>query len=284
MSSGSEVVGRRDDRAGDLIGEGLEDDQRGQDVAAVLTSVGAPLRPLPPPRLGAGESRVSVLGMAGALVGGEPAEAEPLAGAFVDGELRHRGEILPVHLHRCAQVHRVGPRLGDDAVGHALYPGHDQAVPEADDQLHAHRDATSQPLNDAHELRGAAIAGRHEVDDPRRAVGGLEVGLQDQRPLAVAARHDADLPGGGDKPAPMLLLSQQRGEARCGVEVGQAQPVHRAVAANQGRGLQVTDQRVILNPHGKSSPDMQPALPLRKRAPRVMPLDLGLGWKFGVWR
>ena len=45
---------------------------------AVLTSVGAPLRPLPPPRLGAGQGRVSVLGAAGTLVGGEPAEAEPL--------------------------------------------------------------------------------------------------------------------------------------------------------------------------------------------------------------
>jgi hypothetical protein len=77
-----------------------------------------------------------------------------------------------------------------------------------------HRDPTSQSLHDAHELRGAPIAGRHEVDDPRRAVGGLEVGLQDQRPLAVAARHAADLPGGGDKPAPMPLLSQQRGKAR----------------------------------------------------------------------
>ena len=102
-----------------------------------------------------------------------------IAAALLDGELRHRGEILPVQLHRCAQVQRVGPRLGDDAVGHPLHPGHDQAVPEADEQLHAHRDVTTQPLHDAHELRGAAIARRHEVDDPRRAVGGLEVGLQD---------------------------------------------------------------------------------------------------------
>jgi len=145
---------------------------------------------------------VSVLGAAGVVVGREPAQAEPLAAALLDGELRHRGEILPVQLHRRDQVHRVGPGLGDDAVGHPLDPGHAQAVPEADDQLHAHRDVTAQPLHDADELRGAAIARRHEVDDPRRAVGGLE--------------------------------------ARCGVEARQAQPVHRAVAADQGGRLQVT--------------------------------------------
>jgi hypothetical protein len=92
-------------------------------------------------------------------------------------------------------------------------------------------------------------------------------GLQAQRPLPVAARHAADLPGRGDEPAPMLLLSQQRGEARCGVEAWQAQPVHRAVAADQGGRLQVTDQCVILHPHGNSSPGVLPALPWRRRAP-----------------
>src|SRR5271166_2912889 len=100
----------------------------------------------------------------------------------------------------------------------------------------------------------------------------------------------------------MLLLSQQRGEARCGVEARQAQPVHGAVAADQGGRLQVTDQRVILDPHENSSPGMLTALPWGRRAPdyivppewllpphactasQVMPFGLGPGWKCRGWR
>src|SRR5262249_37541655 len=85
----------------------------------------------------------------------------------------------------------------------------------------------------------------------------------------VAARHAADLPGRGDQPAPMLLLSQQCGETRRGVEAGQAQPVHRAVAAHQGRRLQVTNQRVILDPH--ENPLLVRCQPcLAKAAPRTI--------------
>jgi hypothetical protein len=157
-------------------------------------------------------------------------------------------------------VHSVRPGLGDDAVRDALHPGHHQAVLEAEDQLHAYQDAAAQALHDAHELGSATVAQRHEVDEPHGAVSGLEVGLQDQRALAVAARHAADLAHGSDEPAAVPLLSQQRGKARRGVEAGQAQPVHRAVTADQGGGLQITDQRVLLDLHRNSFPVLLPLL------------------------
>ena len=79
-------------------------------------------------------------------------------------------------------------------------------------------------------------------------VVGLELGLEDQRAVAVAARdvrrHRA---GRREQPAAVLGVAEQRGEAGAGVEPRQAQPVDRPVAADQRGGLAVADQRVVLD-------------------------------------
>ena len=65
-------------------------------------------------------------------------------------------------------------------------------------------------------------------------VGGLELGLEDERVrddsavrLAWTAR------GGRELPAAMVGRAEQRGEAGGGIEARKAQPVDRAIAADQ---------------------------------------------------
>ena len=78
---------------------------------------------------------------------------------------------------------------------------------------------------------------------------GVELGLVDERVLAVAALDPLDLAAGASSQRPLLLVAEQRGEARAGVEAREAEPVDRAVAADERRGLQVADQAVVLDPH-----------------------------------
>ena len=51
-----------------------------------------------------------------------------------------------------------------------------------------------------------------------------------------------------DQPASVVLVAEQLGEHAVRVETRQAKPVDGTVEAHQGRGLAITDKRVILNP------------------------------------
>ena len=46
---------------------------------------------------------------------------------------------------------------------------------------------------------------------------------------------------------PFLLVSQERREARAGIESWDAEPVDRPVVGDEGRGLGVSDERVLLD-------------------------------------
>ena len=50
-----------------------------------------------------------------------------------------------------------------------------------------------------------------------------------------------------NQPSSVLRAAEQRGKTGAAVEAGQAQPIDRAVAANQRRRLAVSDDRVVLN-------------------------------------
>src|SRR5258706_7468925 len=93
---------------------------------------------------------------------------------------------------------------------------------------------------------------RHEVGEPYGAVGSRELGFQDQGIGTVAAGGPGLLVDRRDQPPTMVGRPQQRGEAGAAVEARQAQPVDRASVRDQGRGLAVADQAVILDPlrHG----------------------------------
>jgi hypothetical protein len=101
-------------------------------------------------------------------------------------------------------------------------------------------------LNDPNDLRRAGAWG-HEVDDTTYAIGGVPLGFQDQRAVAIpASRRSARL--GGNQPASVLPIAEQTGKARVGVEARQAAPVDRTAAVDERSGLQPRDEGVVLDP------------------------------------
>src|SRR6185437_10710188 len=70
------------------------------------------------------------------------------------------------------------------------------------------------------------------------------------------ARRFAFLPvfDGGNQPAAMLGLAQKSRETRVGIEARHAQPVDRAVAADQSRGMAIPDDGIIFDPHAVHAP------------------------------
>ena len=76
------------------------------------------------------------------------------------------------------------------AVFDAGHPGHDGAIAEAQNQLGVHRELAARADDEAHDRRMLGAA-RHEIDQRRGAVVGLEMGLEHQRVRPVAARDRA---------------------------------------------------------------------------------------------
>jgi RNA polymerase sigma-70 factor (ECF subfamily) len=175
-----------------------------------------------------------------------PGEDEPDLVARGELELRHRREVAAARRPPRDQVDGVGSRDRDHAVGHAADPRDDAAEVEAQDQLHPHRDAALQAARDADHV-GRLVADRHRVDHLEHAAVGVEVGLQHQRVVAVAALDALHLAGGREQPAAVRRIAEQRGEAGGRVEPRQAQPVDRSVLADQRRRLRVADDGVVLD-------------------------------------
>jgi hypothetical protein len=71
---------------------------------------------------------------------------------------------------------------------------------------------------------------------------------------------------------PVPVLAEQRAEARRRVESRQAEPVDRAVPGHQRSGVEVADERVILDHagHSRASPSLAAAA-----EPRIRPASRG---------
>src|SRR5437762_395144 len=82
-------------------------------------------------------------------------------------------------------------------------PGHERAVIEAKDELRAHLDAAAAADDDPRDVRGVATQG-HEIDERDGALGGVEVGLQNERMLTIAPRDLRLGIAGSDLPAAVL--------------------------------------------------------------------------------
>ena len=182
-------------------------------------------------------------------VGREPGQHERNPLACLHREVCDGAQVLAAHLDRRSEGDRV--RAGDRDPGVVLepaHPGDDAAVVEAEDELHPHRHAPLEPLDDPDDV-GSVAAWGHEVDDANAAVLGVEVELVHERVLSVAALDALDLAVGREQPAAVALVPEQRGEAGARVEAREAEPVDRAVPPDECRGLQVADQAVVLDPH-----------------------------------
>src|SRR5262249_45273530 len=84
-------------------------------------------------------------------------------------------------------------------------------------------------------------------DHRRRAGFGLKFGFEDQRAGTIAAFRTKGRVLWGDEPAPVVGFTEQRGKAGGRVETWPAQPVDRAVAADQSRGFAVAYHRIVFN-------------------------------------
>ena len=171
-------------------------------------------------------------------------ERHPLAGG--DGELGVRGQVPPLQRGRRAQPGRVRPGDRDHLVVDPAHPRHHPAVVEAQPQLAVHRHPAGDALDDPDHVR-RLVPRRHAVDHPDGALRGLPHRLQHQRVAAVAAPGRGAAGRRGQPPVAVVLGAEQRGEAGRRVEVREAQPVDRAVPADQRRRLQVAEQRVVLD-------------------------------------
>ncbi len=231
--------GRRgDDAAGRSIGEGLEGDQRSHHGVAPGPYLRTAAGPLAPGSVRVGESRGGVRRGRGRKVGWIPAQDERHALAGPDRELRGRGEALAGSGDRRAKRHSIGARDGREHAVEPANPGHGLAVVEADDELHAHRNAAAQALDDPDDMR-RLVSDRQEVRDAGGAFGGFPLGLEDQRFVAIPAPRRPLGALRREEPAPVAGVAEQPREARAGVEPRQAQPVDRAVQPDQGGGVRV---------------------------------------------
>ena len=233
--------------------QGLEDGERLEHRLPPLARVRAPLGPFAPELLGLVERDLGVDRLGRELVGGVPREDEGDAVAFADGEVGDRAQVLAAGLDRRPEAERVRSGHGDPRVVEPAYPGDDRAVVEADDQLQVHRH-TATLADDEPDDVGRLSARGHEVDHANGPGVGLPVRLEDQRVLPVAAAPAPAVPARREPPAAVLDRPEERREAGFGVEVGEAEPVDRAVARDEGGGLEIADHPVVLDPrHGSES-------------------------------
>ena len=185
-------------------------------------------------------------------------ERDAIAGG--DLEVGDGVEVPADQLDRGREEERVGPGDGEQAVLAPADPRDDRAVVEPDAQAHLHRDGSLDALDDAHDVRRLA-ARRHEVDQPDGAVLARELGLEDQRVVAVPAPGRRDLAAGLSHHRPFSSLPRSAAKHAPESKRGKQQPVDAAVPRDERGGLQVADEAVVLDPCG--------------HAERLLPLGLG---------
>src|SRR4030095_12130641 len=71
----------------------------------------------------------------------------------------------------------------------------------------------------------------------------------------------------GDLPEAVVLGPEQGGEARRCIETRQAEPVDRSVRADQGDGVGVTDQRVVLDAQSHEVSEPRAEAPVAQGSP-----------------
>jgi hypothetical protein len=102
--------------------------------------------------------------------------------------------------------------------------------------------------HDPHEI--GVVRQRHEVDNRRAAGVGLKFGFEDEGAGAITPANCENRLLRSKQPTTILDCSKQSGEASRRIEAGPAQPIDRAVEADQSRCLAVADQRILFDAKG----------------------------------
>ena len=95
--------------------------------------------------------------------------------------------------------------------------------------------------------RGSRAADRHVILDLANSVRVQESRDQDVGVGPIELLVAKIIAGRGDAEPPALLVVEDRGEDARRIEMRQAEPVDRAVHADQGRGPHVADDAVVLD-------------------------------------
>ena len=177
---------------------------------------------------------------------GPPGQHERHLLPFSHAELRHRLEVLAARLYWRVQPKAIGAGDRRDAAIDALNPRDDRAVPEAHDQLHPHRHPATISHHDAKHVRALAVDG-HQVEDGDAALLGLELGLEDERAVAVAAAHPLHSSGRRQQPAAVVRRPQERGERRIRVEARETEPIDRPVLGDEREAAEVGNDGVVFD-------------------------------------
>jgi hypothetical protein len=166
------------------------------------------------------------------------------------GEVAYGGQLLALKLDWGAEDQHVGPRDRLELAGFGPhYPRHPTAMPEPDDQFGAHRHGAALADHQTHEIgRGTPLAQRHEVDQVGLAIGGRELGFEDQRVGPIAAGDpQVRIRCWRDPPSAVVGVAQQRRETRVRVEAWPAEPIDGAVLRDERGRFTVADERVVLD-------------------------------------
>ena len=94
------------------------------------------------------------------------------------------------------------------------------------------------------------VTDRHAIGDAHRAGRGVELGLEHERIRSVppaGRKHRLGRSSRCDLPEAVGLVAEEPSEAGGRVEVRKAQPVDRAVHPDEGCGVQVPDDGVVLD-------------------------------------
>ncbi len=205
--------------------------------------------PLAPEVVGVDEGLFGVRVLGQILVGREPGEDERHAVAGSDVELGLGMEVPADEVDRRREEECIRARHRMEALVSPAHPGDDRAIVEPDAQTHLHRDSPLDALDDAHDVRRLP-ARRHEIDQAHDAFVAGELRLEDERVAAVSPPRRGDVRRGPERPSAVLLVAEERGEARARVEARKAEPVDAAMTRDERSGLQVADEAVVLDQCG----------------------------------
>ncbi len=238
---------RRDHAAGSMMRERLERDERAHHRVPPRCRLAEPGGPVLPPARRFAQCRVGVRRRRWWCCGFAVAEREGDAVPFGESEIGAAALLRHMQRNPRAEHDQVRADRSGEAVSRlVMHPGCDASVIESCREIEAHRHRPAQADENAHQRR-AGVARRHEVDQPRRTLPGLEIGLQHQRVRDVAARDARRGCRGCDPPAPVLVGAEQGRKTRIAVEARPAQPVDGAVACHQRGTRTVADQRIVLD-------------------------------------
>ena len=261
VAHAAELLGQRgrrrgDDPAGRRVGERLERDQRADDCLAPLALVGAAVRP---------SRRHHVVRVAAAPLGVDRVRRRGSCDGY---QVRTNGTRSPsrtvnsadrAHVlaadarPACAARARPGRRSRcgrrRSAATHGTI-GRSRSGSRAPSpsSTSPRRPSTMRTRSGASPRGGMKSITRTAPSSVSNSVSSTSVSR------AVAAARLAQASSAARAASGRARRAEQRGEAGAGVEAREAEPVDRAVAADERRGLAVADQRVVLDPrHQRSS-------------------------------